>query len=208
MRIETILMTSVLLLVLCGISFGVLLALYRLLRLVHISVDWVTWVLGGLILVLCVIFCLSGLVPGIVPDWLSKGNSLTGVLAFFIAAYAASQWIARQWYVRMKQRTSKWLVQGARKVLLFLRKHHQFFGCIVAAGVVAHMVFFLPFLARISVYEEVTGFLAMGILALVVVLGAWLWFVSTVRKKNMSRVIHTIHAGLTVAFFAVLFLHM
>lgn len=199
---------SVLLLILCGIDFCVLLGGYGVLRVLRLSVNWVTWLIGSLIIVLSLGVCLGVAMPDMTSKWLGAGGKVVGALSFLIAVYAASQWTTRQWYVRVKQQASKWLIQRSKELLMFLRKHHQFFGWIVAAGAVGHMVFFFPILSRISIYEEITGFIAIGILALMVLLGLWLWIETAWRKRRMPKAVHTVHSALTIAFFVVLFLHL
>ena len=108
----------------------------------------------------------------------------------------------------VKRWAGKWLVQASKNLLMFLRKHHQFFGWIVLAGAVGHMVFFFPILSRMSGYEEVTGFISIGILALSVILGVWLWIECSWRKRRTPKVVHTLHCALTIAFFIALFLHI
>jgi hypothetical protein len=207
--IEGMLVRSVFLLILCGIDFGFLLGGYGILRVLHISVNWVTWIIGSFIIALSVEVSLAIIMPGTAPSWLDRGGgNLVGVFSFLIAVFAASQWMTRQWYVQIKRQAGKWLVQASKNVLMFLRKHHQFFGWIVVAGAVGHMFFFFPFLSRINVYEEVTGFIAIGILALSVILGIWLWIESSWRKRRMPKNMHTIHSALTIAFFIALFLHI
>lgn len=199
---------SVLLMILCGIDFCVLLGGYGVLRALRISVNWVTWMIGSGIIVLSLGVCLGIALPDLASRWLNAGGKVVGALSFLIAVYAASQWTTRQWYVRIKQQAGKWLIQHSRDLLMFLRKHHQFFGWIVAAGAVGHMVFFFPILSRISIYEEITGFIAIGILALMVLLGLWLWIETTLRRRRMPKAIHTLHSVLTIAFFVALFLHL
>lgn len=206
--VEAIVIRSVLLLILCGISFCFLLGGYGALRVLRISVNWITWIIGSFIIALSVGVCLAIIMPGVAPRLPAPGSKLVGLFSFFIAVYAASQWVTRQWYVQIKRQAGKWLAQSSKNVLMFLRKHHQFFGWIVAAGAVGHMVFFFPILSRISYYEEVTGFIAIGILALIVLLGVWLWIESAWRKRRMPKGVHTLHAALTIAFFIVLFLHI
>jgi hypothetical protein len=206
--IDTMLMRSVLLLILCGIDFAFLLGGYSILRILHISVNWVTWIIGSFIIELSLAVCVAILIPTLVPMGIGRAGNLVGVLSFFIAVYAASQWIIRQWYLNIKRQSRKWLVQASKNLLMFLRKHHQFFGWIVLAGAVGHMVFFFPILSRMSGYEEVTGFIAIGILALLVILGVWLWIESSWRKQRTPKVVHTLHSALTIAFFIALFLHI
>jgi len=82
-----------------------------------------------------------------------------------------------------------------------------FWGWVVAAGAIGHLVFFLPTLGRISIYEAITGF-AVGILALMVLLGLWLWFIIAVRKQRVSGVVRAAHSTLAIVFFLALFLHI
>lgn len=206
--VDTMLMRSVLLLILCGIDFAFLLGGYSVLRILHISVNWVTWIIGSFIIELSLAVCVAILIPALVPTGIGRAGNLVGALSFFIAVYAASQWMIRQWYLNIKRRAGKWLVQASKNLLMFLRKHHQFFGWIVLAGAVGHMVFFFPILSRMSGYEEMTGFIAIGILALSVILGIWLWIESSWRKQRTPKVVHTLHSALTIAFFVALFLHI
>lgn len=205
---DSLITRSVLLLILCGFDFCFLLTSYGILRALRISVNWITWIAGSLILTASVAMCITIALPNLFPAPLKAGGNLLGALAFLVAVYAACQWTTRQWYLRIKKNASQWLKQSSKNVLMFLRKHHIFFGWIVGAGSVAHMIFFFPILERTSFYEEVTGFIAIGILALIALLGAWLWIETSIRRRRMPRVMHTIHAALSIAFFVVLFLHI
>lgn len=206
--IETMFTRSVLLLILCGFDFCFLLTSYGVLRVLRVSVNWITWIAGSLIITASAAVCLAVLWPNALPTPIRGGGNIVGLIAFFVAVYAASQWTTRQWYLRVKKDAGQWLKQSSKNVLIFLRKHHTFFGWVVGAGAVAHMVFFFPIMANISLYEEITGFIAIGILALIALLGVWLWIESALRKKRMPKTVHTIHAALTIAFFIVLFLHI
>lgn len=206
--LESIAARSVLLLIFCGIDFCLLLGGYGAVRVLHLPVNRVTRLIGSAIITLSLGMCLGMVLSDLAPRWLGIGSKAVGVLSFLIAVYAASQWATRQWYVRFKRQISRGLIRSARDFLMFLRTHHLLFGWIVAAGAVGHMVFFLPSLARTSVYEEMTGFLAIGILAVMILLGLWLWFTTVVRRQRMPKAIHTVHAGLAIAFFLALFLHI
>jgi hypothetical protein len=206
--VETIFTRSILLLVLCGFDFGFLLISYGVLRALRISVNWTTWIAGSLIILASAVLCLTIALPTLFPVPVKASGNLLGLIAFFVAIYAASQWITRQWFLRAKKGVDESLKQFIKHLLVFVRQHHIFFGLVVGAGAVAHMIFFFPILARISFYEEVTGFVAIGILALMALLGLWLWIESTLRKRRMPKTVHTIHAALTIAFFVVLFLHI
>lgn len=205
---DEIVMRSILLLILCGINFGFFLGGYGVLRYLHISVNLVTWILGSGIIALSMGVCLAIFLPGLTPMSFRFGGNLVGLFSLLVAVYAASQWVTRQWFVKMKRRAEKWLIQASKQVLMFLRKQHVFFGWIVVAGAVGHMVFFFPTLSSINTYEEITGFIAIGILALMVILGIWLWLQTSWRKQRMPKTVHTVHSALTIAFFLMLFLHI
>jgi hypothetical protein len=206
--VESMLTRSMLLLILCGFDFCFLLTSYGVLRVLRISVNWMTWIAGSLIITVSAAVCLTIALPNLFPEQFKAGGNLVGAIAFFVAVYAASQWATRQWYRRVKKDASQWLRQSSKNVLMFLRKHHQFFGWVVGAGSLAHMIFFFPIMAHISLYEEITGFIAIGILVLIALLGVWLWIESSLRKKRMPKTVHTIHSALTIAFFIMLFLHI
>lgn len=206
--LDSIATRSVLLLILCGIGFCLLLAGYGLLRLLRLPVNQFARVIGGAIIALSLGICLSMALSAQTARWPGGGSKIVGALSFLVAVYAASQWTMRRWYVWIKQQAGAWVVRSTRDFLVFLRTQHLFFGWVVAAGALGHMVFFFPALAHTSVYEEVTGFVALGILALMVLLGLWLWFVSVVRKQRIPGVVRSVHAILAIAFFLALFLHI
>jgi hypothetical protein len=198
---------SVFLLILCGLDFALLLGGYGMLRVLRLSVNGFTRIVGSAIIALSLSICLGMALPAQVSRWPGAASKVVGALSFLVAVYAASQWPLRHWYVAVKQRASR-LVRPARDFLVFLRSQHLFLGWVVAAGALGHMVFFVPTLARIAVYEEITGWVAMGILALMVLLGLWLWFVTVVRKQRLPRGVRAVHSVLALAFFLTLFLHI
>lgn len=205
---EILLARSFLLLIFCCIDFCFLVASHGILRSLHISVNWVVWIVGGGIIAISAVASLMLFDPAFhLPIYLTNANVLGG-LAFFVAVYAASQWTTRQWFLRIKSSASKSLVLATRDILKFLRKHHLFFGWIVVAGSLAHTLFFLPSLRVPGDYEAITGLIALSILGLSVILGVWLWIESSVRKRAMPKVLHSIHAALTIGFFIALFLHI
>ena len=204
---ETIFTHSVLILVLSGLSFSFLLTGYGALRALHISVNWIAWIVGSLILATSAAMCLIIALIHVFPAQMKSSGNTIGGLAFVVAICSVSQWTMRQWYLRIKKDASRRVKQFSKDVLMFLRKHHVFFGLIVGLGSIAHMVFFFPILERYSLYEEVTGFIAIGILALIALLGAWLWVIS-LRKRPVPKPVQTIHTVLSIAFFLALFLHL
>lgn len=189
------------------IDFFFLIGAYSILRILKIEVNWVTRTIGTLIMVASVIFCLFLLIPNHFARIHIFGN-LLGVIAFLIAVYSASQWTMRHWYVRIKKHTTALLAKGSRDILLFLRKHHIFFGWIVTLATLAHMVYYLPAIFQFQQYKIVTGFIALGALTLLVLLGMWIWLQTAIRKQRMPKVVQTIHSALTIIFLVVLVLHM
>ncbi|HEY1352774.1 MAG TPA: hypothetical protein VGF67_24430 [Ktedonobacteraceae bacterium] len=206
--VDTMAARLALLLILCIVDFGVLLAGYTALRLLRIPVDAVTRVIGSCILALSAAVCLGVILPGLLPRQFNKGGNVVGFLSFFVAVYAVNQWTLRQWYMRVKKRAGTWIMQSSKQALLFVRKHHLFFGWIAAAGAVGHLAFFVPILARLNLYEEITGFIAIGLLGMIILLGLWLWIETALRRRRVPVSVRTIHATLSIAFFVVLFLHI
>jgi hypothetical protein len=180
---------------------------YSLLRVLRISVNWVVWIFGYLIIVASAVLCYSVAAPVYSLLGARTGNVL-GILSFLIAMYAVSQWISRHWYVFVKKRTLRFVAQQSRDFLLFVRKHHTFFGWIVAAAAVGHTAVYLPRLSEVRDYEVITGFIAIGLLALAILFGVWIWFVTSIRKQRIPKVIHSVHTILTFAFLLVLVAHI
>jgi hypothetical protein len=189
------------------IGFSLLIGGYSVLRRLRISVDRVTRIVGTVLMAASVVLCLSILRPDFDGRTSGYGN-LLGRLSFIVAIYSASQWTTRQWYMRVKRRTTSWLVRGSKNVLLFLYKQHTFFGWVVTLTAIGHMVPYLPVLKEVRQYDAITGFIALGILVFMVLLGMWMWFQVTVKKQPMPQRVHTIHAVLAIAFFVTLLLHM
>lgn len=206
--LDSLVARSVFLLILCGVDFCMLLGGYGVLRLLRLPVNQLTRILGSVIIVLSLGICLGMVLPVQASRWSAAGSKGVGALSFLVAVYAASQWVMRRWYVWVKQQAGKWLVRSAREFLVFLRTQHLFFGWIVAAGAIGHMVFFFSAPGRLSLYEEISGFVALGLLTLMVLLGLWLWFVTTVRRQRLPQGVRVVHSALALAFFLALFLHI
>ena len=205
---ETLLARSFFYTILATIDFFILLGSYGFLRLIHFSANWATWLIGSLIILDSALLCLSYIFPLHLIQYRRTENIL-GMLAFLIAVYAAAQWVTRKWYIIIKKQASAGVVQGSRSVLMFLRKHHEFFGWVIFCAALAHTVFFLPSVFSIGVknYEYITGFITLGILSISVVLGVWMWARTRLRLR-VPKTLHNVHALLTIAFFVVLFIHM
>ncbi len=180
---------------------------YGMLRSLHISADWVVWALGFMLIIASLAIGYAYVTATLTSRDFHLSNTF-GELSFYITAFAAGQWIIRRWYLIVKKRTKSWLAQQSRLFLMFVRKHHSFFGWLVFAGAVAHMVVFLPNITEEHGYEIVTGFIAIGILALSVLLGLWVWFVRSIRKQRLPRTIQTIHSLLSIAFLIAVVIHI
>ena len=86
---------------------------YSVLRVLRISVNWVVWIFGYLIIIASAALCYSVSTP--TYSFGDRGfSNLLGVFSFLIALYAASQWISRRWYVFIKKRTISFFVQQSR----------------------------------------------------------------------------------------------
>lgn len=182
------------------------LGVYSTLRVLRIPVNWVVWIIGYLIIIASVILCYSISTPTY-ARYVGFGNIL-GIVSFLITVYSASQWASRHWYVYIKKRISSSFVQQSRNFFLFVRKHHTFFGWIVAIAAVAHMAVYLPTLSETRSYEILSGFIAIGILTLSVLLGIWIWLFTNIRKQSPPKLVHKVHSILAVAFLFSLAAHI
>ncbi len=113
--VEAIFVRSILRLILCGLDFGFLLGGYNILRALRISANWVTWILGSFLIALGVTVCLIIIIPGLAPGWFGRSGNLVGNISFFIAVYAASQWIMRHWYVQVKRQATQMAGPGFKE---------------------------------------------------------------------------------------------
>lgn len=203
--IHDLLTRSITILLLSVIDFFSLLGSYGLLRLLHISANWVTWLIGTGLIVVSIFYCLSLLAPIGVPPDVGTSN-LLGFVAFLIAIDSWSQWVARRGYMLLKKLPLSWVTMRIRETFLFLRQHHQFLGWLVVITAVAHVAYFLPILANVSRYEVITGFVALAFLALGTGLGWWIEL--AVRRKQASRRLRLLHFLVAIAFVLAFIVHV
>ncbi len=196
---------SILVLVISTIDFFCLIGSYGLLRLLHISVNWITWIIGTFLIVVSALFCLSLVAPIGVSADIGTSN-LLGAIAFLIAIDSWSQWVARRSYLLFKKSALPWLTQRVRNAFLFLRKQHQFLGWLVVITAAAHALYFLPILARVSLYEVVTGFIALALLGLGAGLGWWIEL--AVRRKRASQSLRLLHFVVAIVFVLAFIVHV
>ena len=203
--VHGLLLRSMTVLILSGIDFVCLLGSYGLLRLLHISVNWMTWIIGTCLIVVSTFFCLSLLAPiGVAPD--IGTSNLLGFVAFLVAIDSWSQWVTRRGYLLLKKQQVSWVTTHVREAFLFLRKHHQFLGWLVVITALAHVAYFLPILAHVSQYEVITGFVALAILAVGTGLGWWIEL--TVRRKRASQRLRLLHFITAIAFVLAFIVHL
>jgi hypothetical protein len=203
--VHDLLLRSTTILLLSVIDFFSLLGSYGLLRLLHISANWITWIIGTGLIVVSTFYCLSLLAPIGVPPDVGTSN-LLGFIAFLIAIDSWSQWVTRRGYLLLKKLPLAWVTTGARETFLFLRKHHQFLGWLVVITAVAHVAYFLPILANVSQYEVITGFVALAFLALGTGLGWWIEL--AVRRKQASPRLRLLHFLVAIAFVLAFLVHV
>ena len=204
-NIHDILSHSMLVLILSAIDFFSLLGSYGMLRLLHISASWVTWIIGTGLIVVSTFYCLSLLAPIGVPPDVGTSN-LLGFVAFLVAIDSWSQWVTRRGYLVLKKLPLFWLTRGVREAFLFLRKHHQFLGWLVVITALAHVAYFLPILANVSRYEVITGFVTLALLVVGTGLGWWIEL--AVRRKRTSQKLRLLHFLVAIAFVLAFIVHV
>lgn len=186
------------------LNYSVFLAGYSILRWARISVNWATWIIGSLLILLSAANSFFVLMPGQFNTF--RVGGLLGFLSLFIGMYALAQWGVRSGYVWGKKRATSLIVQPTRNLLLFLRKHHQFFGWLVLITALGHTVSYLPTLSRISSTLLITGI--AGLLLLAFLAGFGLWIERQIKLKRLSTKARLIHIVSAIAFFAVIYLHL
>ena len=188
------------------IDFVCLLASYWVLRLLRVSVRWVTWSIGLLIAVWSVWLCGALLLR---PYSISHGiSNLLGAISFLIAVFAVSQWTTRRGYLIVKRwpgAFGSFVARQTRGMLLYLRDHHQFFGWLVLIAAMAHTALLLPIVGRLSQREVVTGVIALVSLAALTALGEWVEI--AVRRKRIAPNVRLLHALCSIAFLVAFAFH-
>ncbi len=195
----------ILFVVLGTIDFSFLLLSYGVLRLLRISVNWVTWLVGALIILASGYTCLLVFFPS--TNIRDAGlSNVMGAFSFLIAVHSGSQWTTRRWYLVVKKGTAFWMTKATREVLLFLRKHHQFLGWLVLITAEAHTFYFLQYISRSPSFKIITGFIALALLLIIAILGLWIDYRK--RKKRVTQKARRVHALLTIALFAAFVVHV
>ncbi len=179
---------------------------YSFLRLLHIPLDWVMWLIGGYITVTSCLLVVLVLTHQLSFD--SDYATSVGSLGFLVSFHAANLWVVRHMYDGTKKGPSAFFPTQVRVLLLFLRKHHVLLGSLTLLAVLSHMSFYVPTLAERGLYKVVTGFVALGVLLLVVVLGFWITVRKTFYKKPIPLVLKNAHTFLGIAFMLSLALHV
>lgn len=196
---------AIVLVSLAAIDAGFLFVSYGVLRLIHISVNWTTWLVGSLIIAASAYTCLLVFLPA-TPVRGSGLSNVVGAFSFLVAIHAANQWTTRRWYIVVKKGAARWLAGPIREVLLFLRRHHQFLGWLVVITAEAHTFYFLQDLTRFPAFKIITGFIALAILLAMAFIGLLIEY--AVRHKRVSQKIRIVHSLLAIAFFAAFVAHV
>ncbi len=190
-------------LILIAVDTFVFLGGYAVLRGLGISVHWVTWIIGGLFMGVSAVAGVLALTPGVSP---LQHDQLLGIMAFLVAVYAAGQWATRQGYLRIRNGALPRLKAAVRQLLLFLRRHHQFFGWLVFITATGHAATYLPILSQVSANRLLTGLAAWLTLAGLSTLG--LWVERNSRKRDGGAQARFIHSLTALVFFALLVIHV
>lgn len=191
--------------VLGTIDFSFLLVSYGVLRLLHLSVNWATWLVGALIILASGYTCLLVFFPNTSIRDVGLSN-LIGAFSFLIAVHSGSQWTTRRWYLVVKKGTASWATKATREVLLFLRKQHQFLGWLVLITAEAHTFYFLQYISRSPSFKIITGFGALALLLILSILGLLVDYMK--RRKHATQTMRRVHALLTIAFFIAFVVHV
>jgi hypothetical protein len=202
---QRLLAETILLLILAAIDVSIFIGSYGILRLLGISVNWATWIVGTLIISLSVYVCLLTLFPGTSVRNAGLSN-LLGMFSFLIAVHSGGQWTTRRWYLLVKKRATATIVKPSRELLLFLRQHHQFLGWLVVITAVAHVVFFLPYLSTLPFMRVITGVVALSVLAVLALFGLWIEY--RIKKKRLTQKARVVHALLAITFFITFIVHI
>ena len=179
---------------------------YSLIRLLHLPLDWVMWLIGGYIILTSCFLIVSVLAHRLSFD--SDDATGVGTLGFLVSFHAANLWTVRHLYDGTKKGPPAFIPTHVREMLLFLRKHHVLLGSLTLLTALAHMSFYVPSLPDRGLYKVVTGFAALGMLVLVVALGLWIVIEKTLYRKQVPLVIQNAHTFLGIVFLVSLALHI
>ncbi len=179
---------------------------YSLLRLFHLPLDWILWMIAGYILLTSCLLAIPVLIhqSSLGSDYANG----VGTLGFLVSVHAANQWPVRHLYVSMKKGPPAPITAPLRALLLFLRKHHQLLGSLTLLTALSHMIFYVPSLPDLELYKVATGFAALGVLLLLVLLGLWMVVKNRLYRKPIPRVIKNVHTFLGIVFLLSLALHI
>ncbi|WP_139489200.1 hypothetical protein [Brevibacillus dissolubilis] len=159
----------------------------------------------GLILLASILLTAGGLYGLIDPEsrWMgfrAMDKILTKASEIF--TYAAVILLVWKLLWRGSQKLKLPFTDFVRKIWAFFYTRHILFGWIVTAAAVAHSVYFLVFLPR-SMTPVYSGLIALGVMAVLVVLGVFLD-----KKARGNKTIRMAHTVLGVLFMAGLFYHL
>ncbi len=186
------------------LNFAFIISSYALLRFLHISADWVAWLIAALLIFLSVINSLLAFAP--YPSlYTFRGDIIYGAFSLGVAVYSASQWIMRQGYLLLKRRAWSFLVRATRQVFLFLRAHHQLFGWVVLATATAHGLSYIFLIGRVSPEALISGVILWLILLILTALGLLIEY--RIKQKRLARRARWLHSVLALIFFVAFLTH-
>ncbi|HEY4389594.1 MAG TPA: hypothetical protein VGN34_34570 [Ktedonobacteraceae bacterium] len=162
-------------------SIGVvlLLSIYAILRVMRTPGRFIAWSMVLLLIAASVLACVFGFIRN---DSLFSNNGLLGLIAFLVAVYAGSQWLARRWYLWIKRHGRSLLAKATQRILRFLRAYHQLFGWLVLLAATGHALSYGPTFARMKMSDVATGVIVWFVLALLV-----LWGYGIERRRKQKR---------------------
>lgn len=211
-----LLLKSVAYLIFCGITCFLLVGGFHAFRLLRVPVDWATWTIGSFFILASTLTTIFLFVPQLAPSpygrlkyfasLVEEDNNTLGNLAVVLTFCAFSQWATSQSYRVLKTRTLDFLIRQVRQFLLFVRKHHQFFGWLVLTTATAHAISYAPNLNSINPIHLITGLVVWLILLFLCGLGQWMQWRRQIKKVSIKGP-HLLHIVTALLFVATLLVH-
>jgi hypothetical protein len=196
-----------------GVILAVLGGGYGVARLLRIPIDWATWAVGSLFVLLSAVTAFFLFLPEqSTPSngeghalLIGQNNNILGNFALVLGFCAFGQWTTMRGYQLAKPRLQAFLAKQVRLFLTFIRKYHQLFGWLVLITATAHAVSYIYRLDKYSTRTLVAGIVTW--LLLVGLAGLGLWMDYTARKKITFKSQRWVHFVTALLFFVALIVH-
>jgi hypothetical protein len=197
-----------------GVALSLMAGGFWVTRLLHISVQWVTWAVAGIFILISGLTALFLFWPesptlgnlGQFAALVDRNNNALGNFAVALSFCAFGQWTTLRGYqLIIKQRFWAYLVSQMRQFLTFVRKYHQLFGWLVIATATGHALSYIYRLEKIEAKTLIAGLIGWLLLAGLAGLGLWMDNLS--GKKLPTKNLRLIHFGTALLFFVVLLIH-